>query len=56
MGINRCKIRDADLRGCLHDVKNMKYVLIRHYGFDDKDIRALTDLQATKKAMQSEIT
>ena len=56
VGINRYKIPGADLRGCLNDVKNMKYGLTRDYGFADKDIRALTDLQATKKAMQSEIT
>jgi len=56
VGINRYKIPGADLRGCLNDVKNMKSVLTRYYGFADRDIRTLTDLQATKKAMQSEIT
>lgn len=56
VGINRYKIPGADLRGCLNDVKNMRSVLSRYYGFADKDIRTLTDLQATKKAMQSEIT
>jgi hypothetical protein len=56
VGINRYKIPGADLRGCLNDVKNMKSVLTRYYGFAQKDIRTLTDLQATKKAMQSEIT
>jgi len=56
VGINRYKIPGADLRGCLNDVKNMKSVLTRYYGFAQKDIRTLTDLQATKRAMQSEIT
>ena len=56
VGINRYKIPGADLRGCLNDVKNMKSVLTRYYGFADKDIRSLTNFQATKKAMQSEIT
>jgi metacaspase-1 len=56
VGINRYKIPGADLRGCLNDVKNLKSVLTRYYGFADKDIRTLTDLQATKKAMQSAIT
>lgn len=55
VGINRYKIPGADLRGCVNDVKNIKSVLTRYYGFADKDIRTLTDLQATKKAMQSEI-
>jgi hypothetical protein len=56
VGINRYRIPGADLRGCVNDVKNLKSVLTRHYGFADKDIRTLTDLQATKKAMQSAIT
>jgi hypothetical protein len=56
VGINRYKIPGADLRGCVNDVKHMKSVLTRYYGFGEKDIRTLTDLQATKKAMQSEIS
>ncbi len=56
VGINRYRIPGADLRGCVNDVKNLKSVLTRYYGFARKDIRTLTDLQATKKAMQSEIT
>ncbi len=56
VGINRYKVPGADLRGCLNDVKNMKSVLTRYYGFAEKNIRTLTDLQATKKAMQSEIS
>lgn len=56
VGINRYKIPGADLRGCINDVKNVKSLLTRYYGFAAKDIRTLTDLQATKKAMQSGIT
>jgi metacaspase-1 len=56
VGINRYRIPGADLRGCVNDVKNLKSVLTRYYGFADKDIQTLTDLQATKKAMQSGIT
>ena len=56
VGINRYKIPGADLRGCVNDVKNLKSALTRYYGFADSNIRTLTDLQATKKAMQSAIT
>jgi hypothetical protein len=56
VGINRYKIPGADLRGCVNDVKNLKSVLTRYYGFADSNIRTLTDLQATKRAMQSAIT
>jgi len=56
VGINRYKIPGADLRGCVNDVKNMKFVLSRYYGFANKDIRTLTDLQATKKAIQAAVT
>jgi len=34
----------------------MKSILTRYYGFAEKNIRTLTDFQATKKAMQSEIS
>ena len=56
VGINRYMIPGADLRGCVNDVKNLKSILTRYYGFAGNNIRTLTDLQATKKAMQSEIT
>ena len=56
VGINRYKIPGADLRGCVNDVKNLKSALTRYYGFADSNIRTLTDLQATKKAMQLAIT
>jgi hypothetical protein len=56
VGINRYRIPGADLRGCVNDVKNLKSILTRYYGFAANSIRTLTDLQATKKAMQSEIT
>jgi len=56
VGINRYRIPGADLRGCVNDVKNLKSVLTHYSGFADKDIQTLTDLQATKKAMQSAIT
>jgi hypothetical protein len=55
IGINRYRIPGADLRGCANDVKNMREVLIDLYGFKASDITTLTDLAATKTAMQSAI-
>ena len=55
IGINRYRIPGADLRGCVNDVKNLRAVLTRYYGFASQDITTLTDLKATTKAMQSAI-
>jgi metacaspase-1 len=56
IGINRYGIPGADLRGCVPDVKNMSNLLQKLYGFDAADISMLTDLAATKKAMQEAIS
>ena len=55
IGINRYSIPGADLRGCVNDVKNLQDVLTRYYGFKADDIVVLTDLAATKKAIQAAI-
>jgi hypothetical protein len=55
IGINKYQVPGADLRGCVNDVKNLQMVLIQYYGFAGKDIKVLTDLKATKKAMQAAI-
>lgn len=55
IGINKYQIPGSDLSGCVNDVKNLSGVLTTYYGFARKDITTLTDLQATKKAMQSAI-
>ena len=55
IGINRYRIPGADLRGCVNDVKNLQGVLTRYYGFKADDIAVLTDLAATKKAIQAAI-
>ena len=56
IGINRYKIPGADLRGCVNDVNNLKAALLKHFSFQEKNIKILTDLKATKKAMQDGIT
>ena len=55
IGINRYRIPGADLRGCVNDVNNMQAVLMDHYGFTSADIKTITDLSATTKAMQAGI-
>ncbi len=55
IGINRYQIPGADLRGCVNDVKGMQGVLTKYYGFKAEDITLLTDLAATKRAMQAAI-
>jgi metacaspase-1 len=55
IGINRYQVPGSDLRGCVNDVKNLGHALTMYYGFSAQDITSLTDLQATKKAMQSTI-
>lgn len=55
IGINRYLIPGADLRGCVNDVNNIRAALLQYFGFRSSDIRMLTDLRATKAAMQSAI-
>ncbi|MBL8075439.1 MAG: caspase family protein [Nitrospira sp.] len=55
IGINKYQVPGSDLNGCVNDVKNLSGVLKTYYGFQDKDITTLTDLKATKKAMQAAI-
>jgi metacaspase-1 len=55
IGINRYRIPGSDLRGCVNDVKNLADALEQYYGFRKADIETLTDLAATKSAMQAGI-
>jgi len=55
VGINRYQIAGADLRGCVNDVKDLSAALVNWHGFRKSDITVLTDLAATKKAMQAGI-
>ena len=52
IGINRYQIPGADLRGCVNDVGNLARALIDLYAFRKADIATLTDLDATRKAME----
>jgi hypothetical protein len=55
VGINRYQIAGADLRGCVNDVKDLSAALVEFHGFKKGDIAVVTDLGATKKAMQAGI-
>jgi len=55
IGINRYQAAGADLRGCVNDVKDLSKALVEFHGFRKSDITELTDLAATKKAMQAGI-
>jgi hypothetical protein len=55
VGINRYQIAGADLRGCVNDVKDLSAALVEFHGFKKGDITVITDLAATKKAMQAGI-
>jgi hypothetical protein len=55
IGINRYQIPGADLRGCVNDVKNLGSALEELCGFRRADIETLTDLDATKKAIEAGI-
>lgn len=55
IGINKYRVPGADLRGCVNDVNTIQNILTEFYGFAAKDISALTDYAATKKAIQGGI-
>jgi hypothetical protein len=55
IGINRYRAAGADLRGCVNDVKDLSAALVEFHGFRKSDITVLTDLAATKKAMEAGI-
>jgi hypothetical protein len=49
VGINRYKLPGSDLNGCVNDVTNVRDILLKYFGFAAKDIRVVTDENATKK-------
>src|SRR3990172_4884819 len=55
VGINKYRLSGADLQGCVNDVTNIRYILIKYLGFKVKDIRALVDARATKKGIMDRL-
>lgn len=56
VGINKFKnVPSATLQGCVPDAENMSLLLQKVYGFASSDITKLTDAQATKARIMSEL-
>jgi hypothetical protein len=55
VGINQYRMPDADLRGCVNDVTNIRDVLLKYFDFAVKDIRVLVDRRATQKAIMERL-
>jgi len=55
IGINRYRMPDSDLQGCVNDVTNIRDILLKYFGFGVKDIRVLADERATKKAIMQRL-
>jgi hypothetical protein len=45
-----------ELQGCVNDVTDMAEFLVSHCGFDENDIRLLTDSRATTEAITAHLT
>jgi uncharacterized caspase-like protein len=55
IGINKYQVAGSDLRGCVNDVRDLSAALTEFHGFRKSDITVVTDLAATKKAMEAGI-
>jgi len=56
VGINEyADPRVPQLRGCLNDVTNVLHVLKTYFGFQNRDVRVLTDTMATTAAIEREM-
>lgn len=54
IGINYENDQDAELRGCINDIQNIKSILIETFDFDEKHIQVLTD-ETEQKPTRSNI-
>jgi hypothetical protein len=52
VGINRYR-NGSDLRGCVNDVTDIRELLLEYYDFPAGEISVLTDLDATKSAIET---
>jgi len=56
IGINKYKPDlNADLRGCINDVENMRAILVDIYKFNPENIRIVLDDRATKKSIEDRL-
>ena len=56
VGINKYKMANSDLSGCVNDVTNIRDSLIKYFDFTVDDIRVITDERATKMAIMERLT
>ena len=58
IGINAYKNTDfaPPLRSAVNDVENLRHILIKHYGFESKNVQMLTDAAATRASVLSALT
>lgn len=54
IGINYKNYEDAELRGCINDIQNIKSILVDTFDFDEKHIKVLTD-ETEQKPTRSNI-
>lgn len=55
VGINKYRIPNADLNGCVNDVEGVWKALTESFDFDPDNIRVLTDERATKDGILSRL-
>jgi len=52
VGLNRYKPElNADLKGCVNDVENIRTLIVNKFGFDPENIRVIIDDRATRRAI-----
>jgi hypothetical protein len=56
VGINKYRMANSDLSGCVNDVTNVRDSLLKFFGFTIDGIRVVTDERATKKAIMERLT
>jgi hypothetical protein len=54
VGINQYE-NVSNLRGCVNDVTNVSALLMKYRGFTEEEIRVLTDVDATKHAIEKRL-
>lgn len=55
VGINKYKMANSDLSGCVNDVTNVRDSLLKFFGFKIEEIRVVTDERATKMAIMERL-
>jgi len=51
VGVNKYKVEQYNLGGCVNDAKSLKGILEKQYGFNSNDISLITDSDATRESI-----